>query len=249
MGGTYLAIRNFTGKDPEAYFADYRNRNNAKMQELKEAIGVESRSTVLNPEYIKEMMKGGAGSAAQITEVVTNTFGWNVAKPDVIDNELWDEFYNVYVKDKFNLGTEAFFRDKNPAALQEVTAIMMESARKGMWKATPGQLSNIAGLHADLVKEFGSTGSGFAGGNVKLQDFIAQNITPSNAQAYNRQIQAMKTSGVAMDGNPSGTVLKKEQVGEIENGEKSLLNGVFVAVTVLVAFVAFLLILRRRRKN
>ena len=51
-----------------------------------------------------------------------------------------------------------------------------------------------------------------------------------------------------MDGNPSGTVLKK-QVGEIENGEKSLLNGVFVAVTVLVAFVAFLLILRRRRKN
>ncbi len=249
MGGMNLAIRNVTGKDPEAYFADYRNRNNAKMQELKEAIGVESRSTVLNPEYIKEVMKGGAGSAAQITEVVTNTFGWNVAKPDVIDNELWDEFYNVYVKDKFNLGTEAFFRDKNPAALQEVTAIMMESARKGMWKATPGQLSNIAGLHADLVKEFGSTGSGFAGGNVKLQDFIAQNITPSNAQAYNRQIQAMKTSGAAMDGNPSGTVLKKEQVGEIENGEKSLLNGVFVAVTVLVAFVAFLLILRRRRKN
>ena len=50
-------------KDPEAYFADYRNRNRVRMQDLKEAIGVESRSTIFNPEYIKEVMKGGASSA------------------------------------------------------------------------------------------------------------------------------------------------------------------------------------------
>ncbi|WP_298653048.1 cobaltochelatase subunit CobN [uncultured Proteiniphilum sp.] len=249
MGGMNLAIRNVTGKDPDAYFADYRNRNNAKMQDLKEAIGVESRATVLNPEYIKEVMKGGASSAAQITEVVTNTFGWNVTKPNVIDNELWDELYNVYVKDKFDLGTEAFFREKSPAVLQEVTAIMMETARKGMWKATPEQLADIAKLHTDLVKEFGSTGSGFAGGNVKLQDYIAQNIAPSDAQVYNRQLSAMKTAGADARVTPAGTVLKKEQVGEIENGEKNTLNGILVAAVVLVVFVILLLILRRKRKE
>lgn len=249
MGGMNLAIRNVTGKDPDAYFADYRNRNNAKMQDLKEAIGVESRATVLNPEYIKEVMKGGASSASQITEVVTNTFGWNVTKPDVIDNELWDEYYNVYVKDKFNLGTEAFFREKSPAVLQEVTAIMMETARKGMWKATPEQLADIAALHTGLVKEFGSTGSGFAGGNVKLQDYIAQTVDPAEAQAYNRQIRAMKTAGADVSASRTGTVLKKEQVGEIENGEKNSLNGIIVAAVVLVIFVILLLILRRKRKE
>lgn len=249
MGGMNLAIRNVTGKDPDAYFADYRNRNNAKMQDLKEAIGVESRATVLNPEYIKEVMKGGAGSAAQITEVVTNTFGWNVTKPSVIDNELWDEYYDVYVKDKFNLGTEAFFKEKSPAVLQEVTAIMMESARKGMWKATPEQLRDIAKMHTDLVKEFGSTGAGFAGGNTKLHDYIAQNITPSDAQVYNSQIRAMKTPGSEASVAPSGTVLKKEEVGQIENGEKNSLNGIMVAAVVLVLFVVLLLILRRKRKS
>ncbi len=81
MGGMNLAVRNVTGKDPDAYFADYRNRNNVKMQELKEAIGVESRATIFNPEYVKEVMKGGASSASQITEVVTNTYGWNVTNP------------------------------------------------------------------------------------------------------------------------------------------------------------------------
>lgn len=249
MGGMNLAIRNVTGKDPDAYLADYRNRNNAKMQDLKEAIGVESRATVLNPAYIREVMKGGASSAAQITEVVTNTFGWNVTKPNVIDNELWDEYYNVYVKDKFDLGTEAFFREKSPAVLQEVTAIMMESARKGMWKATPEQLADIAQLHTDLVKEFGSTGSGFAGGNAKLHDYIAQNVDPSDAQAYNRQIRAMKTAGANANVTPAGTVLKKEEVGQIENGEKNSLNGVIVAAVVLVVFVILLLILRRKRRN
>ena len=58
MGGMNLAVRNVTGKDPEAYLSDYRNRNNVRMQEVKEAIGVESRTTILNPTYIKEKMKG-----------------------------------------------------------------------------------------------------------------------------------------------------------------------------------------------
>lgn len=63
MGGMNLAVRNVTGKDPDAYLSDYRNRNNARMQEVKEAIGIESRTTIFNPAYIKEKMKGEAGAA------------------------------------------------------------------------------------------------------------------------------------------------------------------------------------------
>lgn len=58
MGGMNLAVKNVTGKDPDAYLSDYRNRNNVRMQEVKEAIGVESRTTILNPNYIKNKMKG-----------------------------------------------------------------------------------------------------------------------------------------------------------------------------------------------
>ncbi len=81
MGGMNLAVRNVTGKEPEAYLSDYRNRNNVRMQEVKEAIGVESRTTILNPSYIKEKMKGGAGDASAMADVIRNTYGWNVMKP------------------------------------------------------------------------------------------------------------------------------------------------------------------------
>lgn len=137
MGGMNLAVRNVTGKDPDAYLSDYRNRNNMKMQELKEAVGVESRTTILNPTYIKEKMKGGASAASEVAQTVTNTYGWNVMKPAAIDKELWDNIYDVYVKDEYKLNVKDFFEKQNPAALQEVTAVMMETARKGYWKASP----------------------------------------------------------------------------------------------------------------
>jgi len=249
MGGMNLAVRDVTGKDPDAYFADYRNRNNVKMQELKEAIGVESRSTVFNPAYIKEVMKGKASSAAQVTEVVTNTYAWNVMKPDVIDNEMWDQLYDVYVKDSHKLGVQNFFKQQNPAAMQEITAVMLETARKGMWKASEQQLSDIAKLHTDLVKEFGPSGSGFAGSNVKLQDFIAQKTTPENAGEYKQQLGKMKTASVSSDINKNGTVLKKDSMTQSDNGEENSLNGLMVVAVVLVVFVVLLVILRKKRKK
>lgn len=249
MGGMNLAVREVTGKDPDAYFADYRNRNNAKMQELKEAIGVESRSTVFNPAYIKEVMKGKASSAAQITEVVTNTYAWNVMKPDVVDNEMWDELYDVYVKDSHNLGVQGFFKQENPAAMQEITAVMLETARKGMWKASEQQLADVAKLHTDLVNEFGATGSGFSGSNAKLQDFIAQKSTPENAAGYKQQLQKMKTADASSDINKSGTVLKKDSMSQSDNGEENSLNGIIVVAVVLLAFLALLFILRKKRKS
>ena len=247
MGGMNLAVRHVTGKDPDAYFADYRNRNRVKMQELKEAIGVESRSTIFNPEYIKEVMKGGASSASQITEVVTNTYGWNVTKPDVVDNEMWNKIYDVYVKDAYQLGTEQFFKAQSPAALQEITAVMMETARKGMWKASDEQLGELARLHTDLVKEFGSTGSGFSGGNAKLQDFIARKASPENAAAYRQRVKEMKTAGTVAD--RKGMVLKKDEVAQTERGERNSLNGVWIAGGVFVLFIVLLFILKRKRKG
>jgi cobaltochelatase CobN len=249
MGGLNLAVRDVTGKDPDAYFADYRNRNNVKMQELKEAIGVESRSTVFNPAYIKEVMKGKASSAAQITEVVTNTYAWNVMKPDVIDNEMWDQLYDVYVKDSHNLGVQKFFKEQNPQAMQEITAVMMETARKGMWNATGQQLSDIAQLHTDLVKEFGASGSGFSGSNSKLQDFIVQNVNQQTASEYKTQIQRMKTADVSSEMNRSGTVLKKQDISPSGGGEENVLNDVMVISIILVIFIVLLIVLRKKRKN
>lgn len=251
MGGMNLAVRNVTGKDPDAYLSDYRNRNNMKMQELKEAVGVESRTTILNPTYIKEKMKGGSSAASEVAQTVTNTYGWNVMKPTAIDKELWDNIYDVYVKDEYKLNVKDFFEKQNPAALQEVTAVMMETARKGYWKASPEQLSNIAKLHTDLVRQFGPSGSGFTGDNAKLQQFIASQVDAQTAANYNKELKQMKQANLNGEATKGGMVLKKQSSDAVQGAqeEQNSLNGGLIAGIVLVAFVVMLLILKKKRKK
>lgn len=249
MGGMNLAVRNVTGKDPDAYLADYRNHSNMRMQEVKEAIGIESRTTIFNPAYIKEKMKGGASSASTFAEIVTNTYGWNVMKPKAIDKEMWDEIYNVYVKDKYHLGTKEFFDKQNPAALMEMTAVMMESARKGMWKATPQQLRDIAKLHTETVNKYKPSCSGFVCNNAKLRNYIASKTDAAAAKEYQQNVEQIRDAEAAKNSSDKGMVMKKETLNEEAQKATTVVSGIVVGVIVIVAFVLLAVLIRRRRKN
>lgn len=248
MGGMNLAVRNVTGKDPDAYLADYRNHSNMRMQEVKEAIGIEGRTTIFNPAYIKEKMKGGASSASTFAEIVTNTYGWNVMKPKAIDKEMWDEIYNVYVKDKYNLGTKEFFDKQNPAALMEMTAVMMESARKGMWKATPQQLKDIAKLHTETVNKYKPSCSGFVCNNAKLRNYIASKTDAASAKEYQQNVEQIRDAEAAKNSSDKGMVMKKKTLNEEAQKTTTVVSGIVVGVIVIVAFVVLAVYLRRRRK-
>lgn len=249
MGGMNLAVRNVTGKDPDAYLADYRNHSNMRMQEVKEAIGIEGRTTIFNPAYIKEKMKGGASSASTFAEIVTNTYGWNVMKPKAIDKEMWDEIYNVYVKDKYHLGTKEFFDKQNPAALMEMTAVMMESARKGMWKATPQQLRDIAKLHTETVNKYKPSCSGFVCDNAKLRNYIASKTDAASAKEYQQNVEQIRDAAAAKNSSDKGMVMKKETLNEEAQKTTTVVSGIVVGVIVIVAFVLLAVLIRRRRKN
>ena len=247
MGGMNLAVRNVTGKDPDAYLSDYRNRNKMKMQELKEAVGVESRTTILNPVYIKEKMKGGASSASEFAEVITNTYGWNVMKPAAIDKELWNNIYNVYVKDELNLGVKKYFEQQNPAALEEMTAVMLESARKGLWKASEEQVAELSKLHTEIVNNYRPSCSGFVCDNAKLRDYIASKADAPTAAQYKENISKIREAKAS--GNDKGVVMKKEEMNQTTEEQTNTLSNVAVGIAVIIVLLALILFVRKRRKS
>lgn len=246
MGGMNLAVKSVTGKEPDAYMSDYRNRSRNRMQELKEAIGVESRSTILNPEYIRERMRGGAGDAADIAEVIRNTYGWDVTKSEVIDEQLWNDIYDTYITDKHGLGTKDYFRKVNPAALQEMTAVMLESVRKGMWHASAEQVRNIAELHTETVKDFGAACSGFVCDNGKLRDFIKSKVEPARAKEYDQSVASVRSENIS--DAKDGMVMKRESLNVVEKMTNNV-SGLIVALAVVAVLVGVILLIRRRKKN
>ena len=211
MGGISAAVKHVTGNDPTGYFNDFRNSSRARVQELKEAIGVETNSTIFNPKYINEMFKGEASAMDSFAETFRNTFGWNAMKPSAIDQHIWNKYYDIYVKDELKLGVKEKFTEKNPYALQEMTAVMMESARKGMWKATAEQLKDVAQLHGELVKDHTAGCSGFICDNQKLREFIAQNLTPEAADSYKKEIKAAREVALDETQQENNVVLKKDE--------------------------------------
>lgn len=208
MGGMNLAVREVTGQDPAAYFSDFRNASNPTMQEAGKAIAVEARSTLLNRGYIQAMTAGGASSAEKFAETFRNVYGWNVMKPSVIQPALWDALYETYVKDSQNLGVQKFFEQTNPYALQEMTAVMMETARKGYWKPSAAQLQAVSQLHAELVGKFGASGTEFVNDNRALRAFIAEQLGAATKSAYEDALQRVN-QGDRIDSD-RGMVLKRQ---------------------------------------
>ncbi len=247
MGGLNVAVTKATGKEPDAYISDMRNHYNMRMQDLKEAVGIESRTTIFNPAYIKEHIKSGKEGADEFAKTIQNSFGWNVMRTNVIDQQFWNKTYQVYIKDEYKVGIQKYFEQKNPAALEEITAVMLEGARKGMWKPTREQIKTLASRHMDLVNRFKPSCSGFVCNNNKLRQFIAKEGAENavQQQQYLRNINQIREK--ATDGK-QGMTMKKETLSDNQNTTSDSVNGTVIIIVVLIAIIAVAFIVRRNRK-
>lgn len=241
-GALSLASTAINGKEPDAVLADYRNTYLPRLQDTREAVAIETRATVLNPEFIKQRMKGDATTAQMFGEIFRNIFGWSVTRSSALPENIYDELYEIYVLDKKNLGIEEYFKKTNPAALQEMTATMLESARKGFWKPNKEQLKNTASLNARITEQFGAPCTEFGCANSKLQTFIAQNLDGKTAERFHAEI-AKATASKA-----GSKVLKEDILNKMSGvAERNISVTLIAVVACCILLAVFLLIARKRR--
>jgi len=251
MGGMSSAVQFVTGKDVNGWFSDLRNPHDPKVQSLKEAVWVEARSKVLNPKYIKGMQEEGATAANVLATTIRNTYGWDSMKSSAIDEALWDQIDEVYIEDKFDLGMESYFRAKNPYALQEITAVMMEVARKGFWKPDEATLRKISTLHASLVRDYGAGCSGFVCDNAKLRDFIGRNVDAPLKTALAEGIDKAREARAAEE--VKGVELKKQEnkkarpQAEEKTEEKRLSRYTWLILLLAVLLLSGVIIRKRKQ--
>ena len=248
-GGLSMAVKALTGKEPDALMADYRNRQNRRIQGVKEAIDIEVRTTLLNPNFVRERMKGDEGTAQMFGETFRNIFGWSVTRSSALDPQLYDELYQMYVADEQQLGIREYFQQKNPAAYQAMTATMLESARKGYWKPSETQLKQTAQLHAEITKESGAACTDFVCNNASLQVFIEGHLSADVRQGYNRQMTLVKSREV----NGKVTVLEKGnsrgQVPQVDGQQPTGPVPMSLLIIVILLLLVMIIIYLRKRNG
>jgi len=196
LGGLNMAVKKVTGKNPDAFIADVRDPSGARIRDFEEVLATNLASELLNKQWIESLKKNDYAGAGHMAELVKNTFGWSVTRPESISQQAWNDIYEIYTKDRYQLGLNEWFEKVSPHAQQEIAATLLEAARKDHWHATAQQIASLSRLYAESVRKHQDSGGLVSGGNARLVDYAAGSLKGSGhpedatlAQAMQRAFQ------------------------------------------------------------
>ncbi len=208
LGGLSMAVRKITGKSPAAIIADVRDPTGARVRDFEEVLAANLKSELLNKRWLEGMKSHDYAGAGHIAEMVKNTFGWSVTRPESITQETWNEVYDVLVQDRHGLKLAEWFARVSPHAMQEISATLLEAVRKKLWNASPEKIRTLARIHAESVKTHGESGGLVSGGNTRLADFITTQLNAPGDQEGAALAQAMRAKIQQSSRAPDKTAVK-----------------------------------------
>lgn len=154
FGGIGLAVRNIDGATPEMYVSNLRKKDQIKSQTMEEFLSQEMRSRYFHPRWIEAMQESGYAGATAILDRMNNMWGWEVMTPEAVRDDQWQEFFEVYVEDKYDLDMREFFEQHNAHALAQILERMLEAVRKDYWQADEQTLQKMLDTYTDLANEY-----------------------------------------------------------------------------------------------
>ena len=155
LGGLSMAVRLESGAAPETLVTQQQKPGQVTVEDMARTLGREMRSRYLNPQWIKGMQKEDYAGAREMAHFVEYLWGWEMTTPDKVDDAKWRQSYEVYVEDKYRLGMREFFNTASPWAHQSITGRMLETIRKGYWRANEKIRQKLAVEYAVSVVEKG----------------------------------------------------------------------------------------------
>lgn len=154
LGGISLALQHLEGKAPQLYISNMRDPKKAKLQTAERFLATELRAVYQHPNWIKEMQKEGYAGTLQMLNTINNFWGWQVMDRNVVRDDQWQQFHEVYIKDKYNLDMKEWFEKSNPTAMAQITERMLEAIRKDYWKASEETKKELVQVYEALAQKY-----------------------------------------------------------------------------------------------
>lgn len=198
-GQLAAAVERVTGKKPDYLLSDVRDFDKAGVVRAEDALAREFRVRLFNRKWIEGMMKEGYAGADQVAAMVDNAMGWEVVREGSVPRQTWEKIDSVFVKDELDLSIRSWFESENPFAFQELTSTMLESIRKGYWKADAETARRLAEAYARSVIRHGDNGGLRSGGNGPLRQYVERALVNAGSadladlgNRYHARIEAVE---------------------------------------------------------
>ena len=210
LGGIALAVRHLDGKAPELYISNLRGSGSGKVEGAAQFLAKELATRNFHPGYIKGLMAEGYAGTLEVLDSMNNFSGWTMVAREIVRNDQWQEFADVYVRDKHRLGLRTWFERENPHALAQTIERMLEAARHGYWEADPATVEELKQTYRELAQRYDVRSD-----NAKLRAFVGMPgfglgaVPPAPTPAIRA---AAATATAAAAATPQITGMKLEQV-------------------------------------
>jgi len=191
FGSIALAVRNLDGESPQMMISNLRDAQGGKMETAAKFMSKELRTRNHNKRWVEEMQKEGYSGAVTFASNMFNFWGWQVVDPNVVREDQWQEFHEIYVEDKFELGLNEWFEEVNPGAQAQLIEYMLEANRKEYWEADADTLKAMMERYQELVNKHDLVVD-----NDKLREYLGE-----QAQGFglDMTLPAVETPAQAVD--------------------------------------------------
>jgi cobaltochelatase CobN len=130
-GGLAATVRHLSGEQPEIYHNDHSRPERPRIKRLEEEIAQVVRARVVNPKWIRGVMRHGYKGAFEIAATVDYLFAF-AATARVVADHHFDAVYDAFIGD---MEVRDFIETNNDAALAEIAARLLEAQTRGLWRA------------------------------------------------------------------------------------------------------------------
>lgn len=153
LGGISMAVRHLDGTAPQLYISNMRDPSRAQLEAADKFLATELRSVYQHPNWIKEMVKEGYSGTLQLLNTINNFWGWQVMDRNIVRDDQWQSFHEIYVNDRYQLGLREWFETYQPAALAQIAERMLEAIRKDYWQASEQTVQELVNVYTQLVQQ------------------------------------------------------------------------------------------------
>jgi cobaltochelatase CobN len=129
-GGLAAAVKHVSGAAPAIYHADHSRPESPRIRTLEEEIARIVRARVVNPKWIKGVMRHGYKGAFEMAATVDYLFAF-AATTGAVKHHHFDLVAEAYLADD---QVRDFLETNNPAALAEIRARLAEAIERGLWQ-------------------------------------------------------------------------------------------------------------------
>jgi cobaltochelatase CobN len=141
-GGLAVAVRHLAGAAPVVYHNDHSRPDSPRIRTLEEEVGRVVHARVVNPKWLKGVMRHGYKGGFEMAATVDYLFAFAATARAVKDHHF-DAVYDAYLDDA---AVRRFLEQHNPDALGEMAERLGEAIDRGLWQPQRNSLRDK--LHA-----------------------------------------------------------------------------------------------------